>query len=136
MEYRSIEIFSFDIGFKVNGVYSFLLQFSFPLKKLVFEKAFFLIKDNMYCYMQKGECKRHRKPNCSCCIRDHPYTTSAHFSTLSDPPTLCQHKWYWTSEKNCQFSDPAHPVPLLTWYRDGPLDLKLNSANSKHWKRG
>ena len=45
MEYRSIELFSFDIGFKVNGVYSFLLQFSFPLKKFVFEKAFFVIKE-------------------------------------------------------------------------------------------
>ena len=98
----------------MNGVYSFLLQFSFPLKKLVFEKAFFLIKDNIYCYMQKGECKRHRKPNCSCCIRDHTYTTSAHFWTFSDtPPTLCLHKWYWTSKEIANFLTP--PTQSLFW---------------------
>ena len=28
-------------------------------------------------------------------------------------------------KKKCHFSDSTHPVPLLTWYRDGPKNTVI-----------
>ena len=62
-------------------------------------------------------------------LRDHPYIMSAHFWTFSDTtthPTLAQ--VVLKVSKNCHFSDPTHPVPLLTWCRDGPLRYVISSS--------
>ena len=44
---------------------------AFPWEYVSHEKGLLFLQRRIYCCMQKVQCKRHRKPNCSCCIGSH-----------------------------------------------------------------